>query len=1587
MRKIHNLKLQKIVMAFLLFTGLLQSASSYSQSGLITNITTTTGHSYTLGTLTAGATIYSDRTYQATSVPASLNNASFIKTPNDDKANKATSTPSFTLTQAATVYIAYDPRATVLPAWLNGWQKLGSQIGINDPNISGLDLYSKTFAAGKVTLGGNLASPAAGALNMYLIVATSQSASQYTLTVTTSGSGTVAKNPNQANYAAGSNVVLTATPGSGQQFTGWSGDATGTTNPLTVTMNADKSITANFAPTSSGLITNITATTGHTYTLGTLATGTTVYSDRTYQATSIPAFLNNAPFIKTANDDKGSKATSVLSFNLSQAATVYVAYDPRATAIPAWLSDWQKLASQIGINDPNVAGLTIYSKSFPAGKITLGGNLASPAAGALNNYFVIASTQTSQYSLTVGTNGSGSVTRNPNQATYAAGTAVTVTATPASGQQFAGWSGDASGTTNPLTVVMDANKSITATFASISSQYTLAVAINGTGTVTKNPNQATYAPGANVSLTAKAGAGQQFTGWSGDATGTTNPLSIVMNADKSVTATFATTGSAGSISVTPLSIYDNDVSGGAAGINRTITVKNTGQGTLSLSAISTSGTNTNQFVLSGLPAFPANINAGSSISFSVAFNPSSTGLKTAAVNISSNDPSNPSLSIPLRGLGTAGLGGANEPSLQALLNLLEIQANVGDDDINTTVINSNTTTQKAALLGDEVSIQKFQKAGAGNVTITPLGVFGPTANNPVIQSGWYKSGDASSKSQLVSVSNSPASNGQTVNVNFTGTLSFDPGSGAFGFYCNWPFFSNRLMFSEDNLNTFSGAVPHHVRVFPYKKNGIIVPNSYLVTFEDNTTSLDYNDWMFLVSNVKKFSSSASASNALLFVENTDAFPSNDHVVFSHIQIPWTRDTVYNANHDSVKVRLHNYGVSPLTISDLTISNNTLWKIDKFNGVNYTPATQLPIVVNPGGTLDLMIKFIANNLGNSATRIKILHETLTISSNDDADPEKQVFLDGLWQYKGEGNHEPYSHEIFTLFGFGTKSGYEHEDPDKGDTTKLKGDEIRPDYFVRADDNFPVTVRQMSAYHGCCQAKEHFKWFTKGTNVLNDLFIQIGLDGQSVLPRKSLNGTASGGTFTPSSAPFGIQIGDGNTTDPSKNSGKILGVRVYKALDGAGNIIPNTYLLSGDYLGTNVTNYDYNDNIYYISNVKPYLGSAYNSPLNVTPSDLDFGEHVLQTSSSLQLNISNGGKTYSNGSQDPPIVISSVVVTGENQSEFDADMPLSTTLNPQQGTTIKVTFNPKSQGLKIADLLIYYNNSKSPKRVPLYGIAKGSGVTVKVNYRINSGATSATTSDGKTWAADNQYAHDNLEPFKNSAVKDIAGTDDDFLYLVEQSSNGDKKPFRYQFPVANGTYYVRLHFAEIYWGAPGAGVAGGAGSRVFSVKIENQYRLTNYDVIQDVGKATAVVKNFPVTVSDGNLNIDFSASVNRPLVMAVEVYSFSSSSGRAEIAPDQPAVSAVIRADDAVYNISKPRIYPNPIANKNFNIQFPAKYKGAYAIQLVDMIGRKYDLGTTKLNGTGTDMKIDISGLSLKPGVYLLKINSNTAKADVIKLIIR
>ena len=70
----------------------------------------------------------------------------------------------------------------------------------------------------------------------------------YTLTTNVNGQGTVERSPDARSYDPGATVTLTATPSNGMEFSHWSGGATGTDNPLTVTMNTNRTVNAFFTP-------------------------------------------------------------------------------------------------------------------------------------------------------------------------------------------------------------------------------------------------------------------------------------------------------------------------------------------------------------------------------------------------------------------------------------------------------------------------------------------------------------------------------------------------------------------------------------------------------------------------------------------------------------------------------------------------------------------------------------------------------------------------------------------------------------------------------------------------------------------------------------------------------------------------------------------------------------------------------------------------------------------------------------------------------------------------------------------------------------------------------------------------------------------------------------------------------------------------------------------------------------------------------------------------------------------------------------------------------------------------------------------
>ena len=130
------------------------------------------------------------------------------------------------------------------------------------------------------------------------------------VTTTSSGgySGGVTSNPtgintstslNSANFPNGSEVILTAIATGGGSFINWSGDASGSTNPLTTTLNSDMNIVANFGPPF--FVPSLTTTAASSVTTSSASTGGNITSDGNQPVTSRGVCWNTSPSPTTAN--------------------------------------------------------------------------------------------------------------------------------------------------------------------------------------------------------------------------------------------------------------------------------------------------------------------------------------------------------------------------------------------------------------------------------------------------------------------------------------------------------------------------------------------------------------------------------------------------------------------------------------------------------------------------------------------------------------------------------------------------------------------------------------------------------------------------------------------------------------------------------------------------------------------------------------------------------------------------------------------------------------------------------------------------------------------------------------------------------------------------------------------------------------------------------------------------------------------------------------------------------------------------------------------------------------------------------------
>jgi hypothetical protein len=386
---------------------------------------------------------------------------------------------------------------------------------------------------------------------------TSEPKNILTTSVSPSSGGTVSPAPGVHLFDDGEVVPISAVPNTGYHFVNWTGDVDTVddinTAETTITMDDDYSIIANFALNTYSLTVN--AGTGGTITNPATSPSMHNYGDIvniTADPTPNYHFVNWTGDVSTVANVNAASTTITMhgdyTIMANFAEDVYyslaIGNDGHGSVILSPAGGTYLSGQIVTLTPVPSVGYHFSSWSGPDAADII--NTAGVYTIVINeDKSVTANFAINTYTLTISSDGNGSVTRAPLGPTYNHGTTVTLTPVPNTNYQFLSWTGtnagDISYSSGVYTIYMDGNKSIKANFIAITT-YTLAASSSGNGSVTLNPTGGTYAVGTVVTLIPAPNANYHFVSWSGpnasDIINTGGVYTIMMNANKSVTANF-----------------------------------------------------------------------------------------------------------------------------------------------------------------------------------------------------------------------------------------------------------------------------------------------------------------------------------------------------------------------------------------------------------------------------------------------------------------------------------------------------------------------------------------------------------------------------------------------------------------------------------------------------------------------------------------------------------------------------------------------------------------------------------------------------------------------------------------------------------------------------------------------------------------------------------------------------------------------------------------------------------------------------------------------------------------------------------------
>ncbi|HET6383488.1 MAG TPA: hypothetical protein VFJ58_08875 [Armatimonadota bacterium] len=150
---------------------------------------------------------------------------------------------------------------------------------------------------------------------------------------------------------------------------------------------------------------------------------------------------------------------------------------------------------------------------------------------------------------------------------------------------------------------------------------------------------------------------------------------------------------------------------------------------------------------------------------------------------------------------------------------------------------------------EEIPAQLFRKAGRGPVTHEPIAAFGLPK---VCASGWYIPTEARPTLKPTWQTDEKHNKQYTPPIAAGGKITFNPGRRVFGLFVSTAGFKDETVCTQDALQKYVPRFPaddrHKAHVFPARRNGQLIPNTYVIGWEYSTND-DDQDMVTLVSNV------------------------------------------------------------------------------------------------------------------------------------------------------------------------------------------------------------------------------------------------------------------------------------------------------------------------------------------------------------------------------------------------------------------------------------------------------------------------------------------------------------------------------------------------------------------------------------------------------------------------------------------------------------------------------------------------------------------------------------------------------------------